>query len=137
MDTNSNDNPTARTGDATGTPHLQRSVDGRILGGVAAGLSEYLDIDIAVVRIGFVALGLLGGIAIPLYLAGWLLIPEEGSDSTIADELMDHAAPQLSARRPPRTRRRHVHANERHHPRTRTAAEPEAGQPARPSGGDG
>ena len=70
---------------------LERAVDGRILGGVAAGLSEYLDIDIAVVRVGFVALGLLGGVAIPLYLAGWLLIPEEGSDSTIADELLDHA----------------------------------------------
>jgi phage shock protein C len=91
MDTNSNDNPTPRTDDDAGTPGLHRVMDSRILGGVAAGLSEYLDIDVAVVRIGFVALGLLGGIAIPLYLAGWLLIPEEGSDSTIADELLDHA----------------------------------------------
>jgi phage shock protein C len=90
MDTNDSDNPTAHT-DANGSSRLQRAVDGRILGGVAAGLSEYLDIDIAVVRVGFVALGLLGGIAVPLYLAGWLLIPEAGSDSTIADELLDHA----------------------------------------------
>jgi phage shock protein PspC (stress-responsive transcriptional regulator) len=84
------DNANGNTGDRS---RLQRAVDGRILGGVAAGLSQYLDIDIAVVRIGFVALGLLGGIAIPLYLAGWLLIPEEGSDSTIADELLEHAHP--------------------------------------------
>ncbi len=94
MDTIRNDTPTNDTTSNDPTEHrsrLERAIDGRILGGVAAGLSEYLDIDIAVVRVGFVALGLLGGIAIPLYLAGWLLIPEEGSDSTIADELVDHA----------------------------------------------
>jgi len=94
MDTTHNDNASndTKTGDTTeDRSRLQRAVDGRILGGVAAGLSEYLDIDICVVRIGFVALGLLGGIAIPLYLAGWLLIPEEGTDSTIADDLLDHA----------------------------------------------
>jgi len=70
---------------------LRRATDGHMLGGVAAGLSDYLNIDVAVVRIGFVALGLLGGIAVPLYVAGWLLIPEEGSESTIADELFEHA----------------------------------------------
>jgi phage shock protein PspC (stress-responsive transcriptional regulator) len=94
METIRNDSPTNDTAhdDSTGQrSRLERAVDDRILGGVAAGLSRYLDIDIAVVRVGFVALGLLGGIAIPLYLAGWLLIPEEGSDSTIADELLDHA----------------------------------------------
>jgi phage shock protein PspC (stress-responsive transcriptional regulator) len=72
---------------------LRRARSGRILGGVAAGVAEYLDIDIAVVRVGFVALGLLGGIAVPLYVAGWLLIPEEGSDTTIADDLLDRAHP--------------------------------------------
>jgi|HubBroStandDraft_1064217.scaffolds.fasta_scaffold25669_1 phage shock protein C len=95
MDTTGNDNTTTDTDAAHGSAEhesrLERAVDGRILGGVAAGLSEYLDIDIAVVRVGFVALGLLGGIAIPLYVAGWLLIPEAGSDSTLADELLEHA----------------------------------------------
>ena len=70
---------------------LRRATDGHILGGVAAGLSDYLNIDVAVVRIAFVGLGLLGGIAVPLYVAGWLLIPEEGSESTIADDLLGHA----------------------------------------------
>jgi phage shock protein PspC (stress-responsive transcriptional regulator) len=92
MDTTSNDNTATHTdGTTEHRSRLQRAVDGRILGGVAAGVSEYLDIDIAVVRVGFVVLGLLGGIAVPLYLAGWLLIPEEGSDSTIADDLVDYA----------------------------------------------
>jgi len=38
--------------------------------GVAAGLADYLDVDPTLVRIGFVALTLLGGVAVPLYLAG-------------------------------------------------------------------
>jgi phage shock protein PspC (stress-responsive transcriptional regulator) len=70
---------------------LCRRPEGHILGGVASGLAKYLDVDLSVVRIGFVALGLLGGIAIPLYVAGWLLIPEEGADSAIADDLLGHA----------------------------------------------
>jgi len=79
------------TTSSTSPNRLQRSSEGRILGGVASGLAEYLSVDIAVVRVGFVVLGLLGGIAVPLYVAGWLLIPEEGSDSTIADDLLEHA----------------------------------------------
>jgi phage shock protein C len=85
------DTTSTKTTDDTDSHLLRRATDGRILGGVASGLSDYLNIDIAVVRIGFVALGLLGGIAVPLYIAGWLLIPEEGSDSTIVDDLLEHA----------------------------------------------
>ena len=47
-----------------------------MLAGVAVGLADYFDIDPTLVRVGFVALSLLGGLAVPLYLAGWLLIPE-------------------------------------------------------------
>lgn len=82
---------TSTTTRSTSASRLHRSSEGRILGGVASGLAEYLDVDIAVVRVGFVVLGLLGGIAVPLYVAGWLLIPEEGSDTTIADDLLGHA----------------------------------------------
>lgn len=46
-----------------------------MLGGVAAGLAEYLDIDALWVRIAFVALAVLGGSGVLLYVAGWLLIP--------------------------------------------------------------
>jgi len=56
---------------------LRRSVRNRLLGGVAAGLADYLDIDPVLVRIGFVVLAFLGGSGVLLYLAGWLLIPAE------------------------------------------------------------
>jgi phage shock protein PspC (stress-responsive transcriptional regulator) len=60
-----------------------------MVAGVAAGLADYLDVDPALVRIGFVVLSLVGGLAIPLYLAGWLFIPAEGADATVAEELWD------------------------------------------------
>ncbi|MGD0595771.1 MAG: PspC domain-containing protein [Acidimicrobiales bacterium] len=75
---------------------LRRAADGRILGGVAAGLAKYLDVDVAHVRIVFVALSLFGGAGVPLYLAAWVLIPEEGSDVAIADGVMHHAGAGLS-----------------------------------------
>ena len=69
---------------------LERGGDGRMVGGVAIGLADYFDVDPTLVRIGFVALTFLGGLAVPLYLAGWLLIPEEGSESSVAEELLHH-----------------------------------------------
>jgi phage shock protein PspC (stress-responsive transcriptional regulator) len=58
-----------------------------MIAGVAAGLADYVDIDPTLVRIGFVVLALMGGLAIPLYLAGWLLIPDEDSEQSMAEEL--------------------------------------------------
>ena len=69
---------------------LHRVRSGRMLAGVAAGLADYLDVDPTLVRIGFVALALMGGIAIPLYVAGWLLIPDEGDEQSMAEQLVSH-----------------------------------------------
>jgi phage shock protein PspC (stress-responsive transcriptional regulator) len=71
-----------------GEEHLHRGGDRRMVAGVAVGLADYFDVDPTLVRIGFVALTLLGGLAVPLYLAGWLLIPEEGTDMSVAEELL-------------------------------------------------
>jgi len=67
---------------------LHRVGRGRMLAGVAAGVADYFDLDPTIVRIGFVALAFLGGLAVPLYLAGWLLIPDEDSDQSLAEELV-------------------------------------------------
>jgi phage shock protein PspC (stress-responsive transcriptional regulator) len=67
---------------------LHRVGRGRMLGGVAAGLADYFDVDPTIVRIGFVAMAFLGGLAVPIYLAGWLLIPDEDSDLSVAEELV-------------------------------------------------
>ena len=67
---------------------LHRVRRGRMLGGVAAGLADYFGVDPTIVRVGFVALAFLGGLAVPLYVAGWALIPDEDTDVSIAEELL-------------------------------------------------
>ena len=74
--------------DKTKPQPLTRPVDDRMLGGVAAGIARYLSVDVTVVRIIFAVLAIMGGAGIPLYLAGWLLIPEEGSDQSLASEFI-------------------------------------------------
>jgi phage shock protein PspC (stress-responsive transcriptional regulator) len=66
---------------------LRRPVQGRLLGGVAAGIARYLGADVNLVRIGFVLLAFLGGAAVPVYIVAWLLIPEDGAAQSIAGEL--------------------------------------------------
>jgi phage shock protein PspC (stress-responsive transcriptional regulator) len=75
--------------DQTKQQALSRPVDDRMLGGVASGIARYLRVDVTVVRIVFAVLAIMGGAGIPLYLAGWLLIPEEGAQQSIASELID------------------------------------------------
>jgi phage shock protein PspC (stress-responsive transcriptional regulator) len=70
------------------TPPLERPAHGRMLAGVAAGAGRYLGVDPTVIRIIMAVLVVVGGIGIPLYLAGWLLIPEEGHDQSLASELI-------------------------------------------------
>jgi phage shock protein PspC (stress-responsive transcriptional regulator) len=66
------------------TRRLTRPHDGRWVGGVAAGLGEYFDLNPAIYRIAFVALALAGGTGILLYIAAWLVMPDEGKDESIA-----------------------------------------------------
>ena len=68
---------------------LRRSYQDRMLGGVAGGLAQYFGVDAMIVRIAFVVLTVFGGAGIPLYLAGLLLIPDEGSDQSIAGSLIE------------------------------------------------
>jgi phage shock protein PspC (stress-responsive transcriptional regulator) len=79
MDINTNDtNPDQ--------PKLfRREAQGRIFGGVAAGLSKYFAVDVTLVRVVLVALAFVGGAGFPLYLAAWVLVPEQGSNTAIAD----------------------------------------------------
>src|SRR5262245_22981365 len=63
---------------------LTRPREGRWLGGVCTGLGRYFDLSPAVYRIAFVALALAGGTGILLYVAAWLIIPEEGAEDSIA-----------------------------------------------------
>jgi phage shock protein PspC (stress-responsive transcriptional regulator) len=63
---------------------LFRPKEGRWLGGVAEALGRYFDISATVYRIAFVALAFAGGTGVVLYVAAWLVIPEEGAEDSIA-----------------------------------------------------
>ncbi len=68
----------------------------RVLGGVAAGIGEYFDLDPLVVRIVFAALAVLGGSGVLLYLAGWLLIPADDTGRAVAHDWVRSRSRQRS-----------------------------------------
>jgi phage shock protein C len=56
---------------------LYRSRTESVLGGVAGGVAEYLDVDPAIVRIIWAVLAVVtGGIFVVLYIVMWIVIPE-------------------------------------------------------------
>ena len=69
-------------GDRGSRPPLRRT-DG-ILGGVAAGIARYFDVEAWIIRLLFLLL-MFPGIGVLLYVAGWVLIPKEGSDESIGE----------------------------------------------------
>jgi len=68
-----------------GAPHRrwERSVDDRLLGGVAGGIARRLGVDPTLVRIGFAVVTVSGGLGAALYLGAWLLMPLQGRDESI------------------------------------------------------
>ncbi|MBI2169622.1 MAG: PspC domain-containing protein [Actinobacteria bacterium] len=67
---------------------LTRSVDDKVVAGVAGGLGEYFGVDPVVFRIGFVAVTLLGGSGILLYLVGWLVLPKGDGGRSVGSDLV-------------------------------------------------
>jgi phage shock protein C len=70
-----------------------------MLAGVALGLARQLGVDVTLVRLVIVAACLFGGLGVPLYLAAWLLIPDEGTGISIASDLQSQAGGRTAARR--------------------------------------
>jgi len=73
---------------------LRRPIAGRMLAGVAAGIADYLGVDPTLVRVALAVLAMVGGAGVPIYLAGWLLIPEEGQQQSIASEFIQSHQPR-------------------------------------------
>lgn len=57
---------------------LRSSPENRYIAGVAGGLARHLDVDPVLIRVLLVVLTLFGGAGILLYVACWLLVPEDG-----------------------------------------------------------
>ncbi|MEZ5247129.1 MAG: PspC domain-containing protein [Acidimicrobiales bacterium] len=76
--------PAPPPGDPIGPRRLRRSNDDRMIAGVSGGIADYFGIDPIIVRLAFVALALLGGSGIGLYLIAWLVMPHAHEDESMA-----------------------------------------------------
>ena len=56
---------------------LMRARNGRMLGGVAAGLARASGLDVTLVRLCIGATMLFGGLGVPAYILMWIILPEE------------------------------------------------------------
>jgi signal transduction histidine kinase len=65
---------------------LRREREGRLVGGVAAGIAARTGFDVTVVRTAFVAASLLSFFGVAVYVLAWLLMPAAGEPSTIASK---------------------------------------------------
>jgi phage shock protein PspC (stress-responsive transcriptional regulator) len=74
--------------DASPIRQLVRDRNDRWLGGVAGGLGRYFDVNPGIYRIAFAALALVGGTGIVLYIAAWLVMPDEGEADAVAERLL-------------------------------------------------
>jgi len=69
---------------------LVRTRDGRIIAGVCSGLAEYFGLDVTLIRVIVAVLTVFtGGFGALAYLAAWIVIPEEGQKSSIAEDLVN------------------------------------------------
>ena len=62
---------------------LRRPIDARAFAGVASGLGLRFGVSPTWFRVAFVLMTVFGGIGVLLYILGWLLIPEEGSNEPL------------------------------------------------------
>ena len=75
--------------DVNGTKKLIRTRDGRIVAGVCSGIGKYLGVDANVIRLVFALITVFtAGFGILLYLAAWVVIPEEGEPTSIAEKMI-------------------------------------------------
>jgi len=59
------------------THKLYRSKSNRKLAGVCGGLGEYLGADPTIMRVLFIVLAVFGGAGLIIYLAMWLIVPQQ------------------------------------------------------------
>jgi len=92
----------------------------RVIGGVAAGLADYFQIDVVITRILFIALLLFGGGGFIIYLILWIVLPEEPversdfeyhSSTPPETEYSSQSEPQMNEQAPRRPGR-HDHDDE-------------------------
>jgi phage shock protein C len=74
----------------SGQKQLIRPREGRMVAGVCAGIGQFFGIDANIIRIVFAVLTVFsGGAAALVYLIAWLVVPEEGETTSIAESYLN------------------------------------------------
>ena len=69
---------------------FHRTREGKILAGVCTSVSRQFGVDVNIIRLALaVVTCFTGGTAIAVYAAAWLLIPDEGKETSIAQDLIN------------------------------------------------
>jgi phage shock protein PspC (stress-responsive transcriptional regulator) len=103
----------AAHGDSTSPPpkRLYRIVDGAMIAGVCNGLAAYFQLDVTVIRIGFVVLALLTkGVAILAYVVAMFVVPEA---NTPEEQAAAGGAPFNAKEVVDRVKRQYAHGSHR------------------------
>ena len=75
---------------------IYRPTEGKIIGGVCAGLGEYFDIDPTWIRILFVLTIFAQGVGLLTYLVAWIIIPRQVSGSPSQPSAVGDTAPSAA-----------------------------------------
>ena len=93
---------------------LYRSTTHKVIGGVAGGLGDYLDIDPVLIRIAFVVAFFFGGVGILAYIIAWIIIPEQPRESPMSTPIgpqQSTVPPQPQPPQPPMPEHRYGHGS--------------------------
>ena len=75
--------------DSSGRRVLVRTRDGRMLAGVCAGVADYLGLDVTLARVTWAVVSVItGGAGVLAYLVAWIIIPDEGQKSSLAENMV-------------------------------------------------
>jgi phage shock protein PspC (stress-responsive transcriptional regulator) len=66
---------------------LYRNKDEKVIAGVCSGLSDYFQIDVAIIRVIFLTTALIWGISILIYIFCWIAMPLKSHQQTVDNPL--------------------------------------------------
>lgn len=73
-----------RVGSVAARKRLVRPYAGKKIAGVCAGVAEYFDLDVTLIRVIWLLVALFGGCGFLAYFIGWIVMPAEPAPSPYA-----------------------------------------------------
>ncbi|MFQ5968260.1 MAG: PspC domain-containing protein [Acidimicrobiia bacterium] len=68
---------------------LERNPNDKVIAGVASGVADFFGINRTIVRVIWALSIFFGGLGVIVYIVLWIVMPEAGTDRTVAHDLRD------------------------------------------------